>query len=136
LVPRRDAEKYFPKIIALAGEHRSEFPELFSSWERDHPADTFYVVIDRDLDDPVGLICCGGIPDYVRPAWWIAYKNQGYGTAAVQLLADEFKRLGVSAIGDIQIQTVGGQYDTASEKLADYLRRSFAKAQRAKKRQS
>ncbi len=100
----------------------------FNRWDRlSHH--NLYVIFDEDEGKPVGLIDWTGPLTAAEPAWWIhsTSRRKGYGTRAVEMLAEVMHRTGVKHIKDISIDTkTEGEY-RASSKLAQHLRRHFKK---------
>lgn len=112
------------EMDTLAAEHRDEFAGLLTDWGR-HPASHAFVVRDRAASRIVGLVSWTGTAYAADPSWWISKKGKGYGTRAVELLADELVKAGVQVIGPIRIDTRCGEFDEPSRRLAQRLRTCF-----------
>jgi diamine N-acetyltransferase len=75
--------------LAEAGEHPAANPITFGLYDRDTPVG--FVMIAREVDDP----------DYVPHYLWKLliderFQRQGYGTAALDLVAGDFRSRGVA----------------------------------------
>lgn len=84
-----------------------------------------YAFINKASGMPVAIAEASGHPRV--PAWWIdsLFRGQGLGNELVDLLADQLKAEGVTAIGRIPIDTYLGNYNEASSKLAKRMHRHF-----------
>ena len=85
-----------------------------------------YAFICKQTNVPVGIAEASGGP--IRsPGWWIdsQFRGQGFGYELIDLLAEQLKSEGVTAIGPITIDTYLGLHHEASSKLAQRLRRHF-----------
>ncbi len=111
------------KVSDMIAESRQgeDHHSLPSIWEYTL-AENFYAIFDQNEDKPVGLIGWKGPHHRVDTSWWIHPKNRrkGYGTRAVELLAEVMARKGIKDFKAI-ISAVPGE-DTASGKLAIHLR--------------
>ena len=86
-----------------------------------------YAVIDGDSNTPVGIIEVSGLPDLVKPGWWLdsRVRGKGLGNKMVDVLAEYLKKLGCTGVGNIPIQTRNQVYDKASSALAKRFRAHF-----------
>lgn len=77
-----------------------------------------YAVIDIGLDLAIGLIEASG--DKPAPGWWVdsRFRNQGYGKALVDVLAEHLVRTGIKQLGVIRVQGNSQEY---SRRLVDRL---------------
>ena len=115
-------------MIEEAIKEKAHFP-LLGEWGGEPEFRNLYIVLDEDKDSPVGLIGWTGLPDEAMPAWWIRpdSRRKGYGRRAVEVLAEEMVRKGVTKVGDILIDSKTAGEQSASRKLASHLKKHFNK---------
>ena len=114
-------------LDALIRPHVRELPGLLARWQH-LPATRVYAVMDLATNQPVGVVAWTGPKYMADPSWWIheTYRGQGFGKAAMEKLAAEMKRVGVTALKSaIKIQTPEGRYDAQSAALEVWLRAYF-----------
>src|SRR5262249_20375661 len=106
---------------------RRELPGLLNNWHDPPICAHRFAVIDNETQTPVGLVEWQGTNAMADPSWWIGIKQRGYGKRAVELLAAEMVRQGVTSLtAGIRIHTLPGcGYYQASTSLAKHLRRVF-----------
>jgi RimJ/RimL family protein N-acetyltransferase len=126
----RDAElrSRVVEMIVEAEQEKGRFA-LLKEWYRDPTVRNLYVIFDEDMERPVGLVGWSGPPDYAEPFWWVSpgSRRKGYGTYAVERLAEEMHRQGIKDIASIPINSESEAEARASEKLAHHLRKHFYK---------
>lgn len=136
LIPAEEVKKdaqLSGKVSAILVELKNEtvrFPPL-NLWDSLIGLN-LYVIFDEDEASPVGLIGWKGPIDEATPSWWIhpGSRKKGYGTRAVEKLAEEMHRKGVKQIGDIAIHTKTVREYIASSKLARRLKKHFKRLRR------
>lgn len=107
--------------------HERDLQGLLDGWEEVRPACHNYVAVD-ETGNPIGLLSWTGAPYTAVPSYWVHpdFRGRGFGSAAIDALASEMKRQGVTGIADqVVIQTPGGKYDEESRALVRRLRRYF-----------
>ncbi len=123
-----DEEKALNTLIA---PNVQELPGLLGRW-MNLSATRVYAVMILDINQaknkPVGLVAWTGPNDRADPSWWIHidYRRNYYGSSAVDALAKEMKKHGVTGIKpDIRVQTPKDRYDNQSHALIRKLKSYF-----------
>ena len=133
LIPAEEVirdEQLSNKVSVMMDELKNEtvrFPSLHV-WDS-LVGINLYIIFDEDEGNPVGLIGWIGPTDEATPRWWIrpSSRRKGYGSPAVEKLAEEMHRKGVTQIREIEIHTKTVREHMASRKLAHRLRKCFSK---------
>lgn len=120
LIPREElSEHQRAELEKIATEHAQELPGLLNDWSTQNSH--VHAVFDAAIETFVGIVTWSGMLSWALPAWWIHRKGCGYGGRAVDLMAADMKRHGITGISDIKIQTLDNKYDEVSARLRDRL---------------
>lgn len=128
LVPReRVRDPLREHVDALIASRSAELRKLaWVSFWREQPGMNTFVVLDAVSGAPVGLVTWTGPPHRAEPSWWIAEQGRGYGGRAVDRMAVEMRRRGVTAIKDsVTIDTLDEESRKRSKALVDRLRQEL-----------
>ncbi len=96
----------------------------YEAWVKYSSSNNLYAVVRKEDNVPVGL-AYAELRDPTSPGWWIGHKhrNQRYGYALVEALAEYLIQYGVNEIGVIPIR---GNCQDTSRKLEKRLRNKFS----------
>jgi RimJ/RimL family protein N-acetyltransferase len=117
-----EAQRQYLNGRLMAPEHANDNGAI-RAWGFDKG---LYAFICNQTNVPVGIAEASG-GSTRSPGWWIdsQFRGQGFGYELIDLLAEQLKSEGVTAIGRIPIDTYLGLHHETSSKLAQRLRRHF-----------
>ena len=117
-----DQSQHLARRIA-APEHKNDRGPI-RVWD-DYTA-YLYAFIHIASNTPIAIAEASGRP-CPTPGWWIdsQFRGQGLGNEVVDLLAEQLKVEGVTALKRIPIDTYCSVYDEASSKLAKRMHAHF-----------
>lgn len=112
-------------FLVSADEHENDSGPI-KNWFFKASEDHLLVIVIEE-ETQIGIIYHGGTIEAKDVGWWIAsqYRRRGFGSQAIDLLAEFLKMQGVIGIGKITIDTYEGMYNEASRKLVIRLKEFF-----------